>query len=267
MNYRKTLINVWVTAVFHQIVIFLAVLRVLPRFGWHDPISGLLIIELLHLLWWFEIKKKFLDLLPEKFQYATTDPQNYLVLDIKAWNEYTEMLEASGFEQIMDFKIGASIGLSRLFVNSQNQVFVIIFKVFTLKIETIPIALSFLSRLNDGWILASTTSKPNGISHMWRDPKILRTSHSEVSIPELFQIHLQQRQEIMSDLGLSILPDISWQAYCRFENECCLRRRGNLKRKNILAALLQATLFELNPKNEWLGDYPKLAAKRKARGL
>ncbi|MDM9381872.1 hypothetical protein QUB80_14300 [Chlorogloeopsis sp. ULAP01] len=37
-----------------------------------------------------------------------------------------------------------------------------------------------------------------------------------------------------------------------------------MRRKPLLLSILEATLFELNPKSEWLGDYPKEAAKRRA---
>jgi hypothetical protein len=49
---------------------------------------------------------------------------------------------------------------------------------------------------------------------------------------------------------------------------CLTHGRGILpqnlmKRKNILLAMVEATLFQMNPKTEWLGDYPKMADKIK----
>jgi hypothetical protein len=41
-------------------------------------------------------------------------------------------------------------------------------------------------------------------------------------------------------------------------------RKQTLKRKNLLLAMLEATLFERNPKSQWLGDYPQEAAKKRA---
>ncbi len=44
-------------------------------------------------------------------------------------------------------------------------------------------------------------------------------------------------------------------------------RKQTFRRKSLLLAMLEATLFEINPKSEWLGDYPKVAAKRRANSL
>ncbi|MEE3717609.1 hypothetical protein V2H45_12665 [Tumidithrix elongata RA019] len=205
--------------------------------------------------------------MPEQFQYARSSPQEFPALDLKEWNHYAEMLGTMGFEQIIDFRIESTVGIARLFSDSKNHVFAEVFKVFSPNNEPIPIACSFHSSFSDGWTLSSTTLKPNGLSYMWCSPVSLSTYHSEIEIPNLLQTHLLRRQQIADDLGLSILTDISWEAYCTKMNASCLARRETLKRKNIVFALIEATLFELNPKYEWLGDYPKLAAKRKARGL
>jgi hypothetical protein len=272
MSYRTILLAIWAFVAFWQICIFVIVQLTHWILGWQWAIAVFAVSEIFHLKWWVDTKEKIFGQLKEKPQTSQSRPQDFPTLDIEEWDRYTDALEVLGFDQIIDFKTesgkSSRICISRLFVDTKNHISVVIAKSFSApKTEPNPVTVSFLSRLSDEWIFDSTTIKPNGFSYMSRDTGFIFTYHSKIPIPDLFQIHLKRRQEIVDDLGLDILTDVSWEAHCDIENEFWLRFRDNFKRKNIVFALIEATLFEFNPKNEWLGDYPKLAAERKARGL
>ncbi|CAN1212154.1 hypothetical protein TUMEXPCC7403_18250 [Tumidithrix helvetica PCC 7403] len=266
MNYRNVLLNIWETVAVYQVSVVLIVLLLSLQLGWKWAIAAFIIAELFHLKWWLDLKKRILDGLPEKLQLSQSGSYEFPTLDIKEWNQYTQMLETLGFEQVMDFKIESTLAISRLFADTQNHMFAEIFKIFSPN-EPRQIICTFHSKFSDGWTFSSTTYKPTGFMYMQRHSRSLATYHPEIPISNLRQIHLKRRWQIVDDLGLKILTDVSWEAYSTREDVGCLSRREIFRRKNIVFALIEATLFELNPKYEWLGDYPKLAAQRKARGL
>jgi hypothetical protein len=59
-------------------------------------------------------------------------------------------------------------------------------------------------------------------------------------------------------------PDVSSSAFYNFQKTFTIRFKQTLKRKNLLLAMFEATLFKKNPKSQWLGDYPQEAAKKRA---
>ncbi|MDF0554877.1 hypothetical protein [Kamptonema sp. UHCC 0994] len=78
----------------------------------------------------------------------------------------------------------------------------------------------------------------------------------------MLQKHLEFRQRMIGDLGIKVLTDVSWENYVKIVQESVIYRKRSLKRKNLLLAMIEVTLFELNPKSEWLGDYAKFARQR-----
>ena len=117
------------------------------------------------------------------------------------------------------------------------------------------------SNLAEGWQLATVNreaSIKDGISYgFWRNPKSLRTHHPEISLAELLEKHLEFRQRMIMDLGITVLTDISWENYVQIQREGVIYRKRSLRGKILLLAMIEVTQFELNPKSEWLGDYGK----------
>ncbi|QSJ19987.1 hypothetical protein JYQ62_15500 [Nostoc sp. UHCC 0702] len=75
------------------------------------------------------------------------------------------------------------------------------------------------------------------------------------------------RQQILTNLGITVATDVSWQTYKNLERQATISRKQSFRHKNLLLAMLEATLFEMHPKSEWLGDYPKEAVKRRRSNL
>jgi hypothetical protein len=267
MSSLNTLLGFWFGIAFYQIFLISIFLLVFWKVGWQFAIALLLIGELFHLKWWFDLKKRILSVMPNNSKFYQTSPHEFPALNLKELEGYTEMLEAMGFEQIIDLKNELESGFLRLFADSSNYLFACTYEIPSSNPRLAKIDFSFSSSLSNGWTLTSTNSILNGFSYMSCDAKNLIAFYPEISISDLFQIHLQRRQQIAEDLELNVLTDITREAYCSRADEVRLSRRESFKRKNIALASIESTLFELNPKNEWLGDYPKLAAKRKARGL
>ncbi|WP_330484038.1 hypothetical protein [Tumidithrix elongata] len=56
MSYRNTLINTWKSAAYYQLFVVVIVLLVLWKLGWQSAIAGFVTAEILHLMWWIDLK-------------------------------------------------------------------------------------------------------------------------------------------------------------------------------------------------------------------
>jgi hypothetical protein len=177
----------------------------------------------------------------------------------------TSTLESLGFVQLMDWKAEPGNGFVRCFAHPQQYCFAEIGQLFNETGEAIAQHSTIFSLLEQDWVIGEINREVcsgDGISYIWRHPKEIRTYSPNLNLDELLETHLRLRQKILVDLGISLLTDVSWSAFCNLEKQSTLRRKQTLKRKNLLLAMLEATLFERNPKSQWLGDYPQEAAKK-----
>ncbi len=95
---------------------------------------------------------------------------------------------------------------------------------------------------------------------MMRQKRHLWAIHSNASPEELLRIHLECRQQIVADLNLKILTDMSVEAFISYTRDYCRTRYQVMKKKSLFIGLIEAYLFSLHPKSEWMGEY---AARRK----
>ncbi len=85
----------------------------------------------------------------------------------------------------------------------------------------------------------------------------MRIYYPTLSLEELFHKHLQMRQQMITNIGVSVLTDVSWDNYVNKQQEGTIYRKKAMKQKSLLLAMIEVTKFELNPKSEWLEDYAK----------
>jgi len=98
---------------------------------------------------------------------------------------------------------------------------------------------------------------------LYRNPKVIGIHDPNPRLEEVFQAHLRTRQQIISDLGITVLTDVSWDAYVQFNQNLVAYIKQALTQRNLLVGMIKATLYELNPKPDWFyGDYPAIAARR-----
>lgn len=257
MSYLQTFVNFWKTVIIRYLLVIVLILIAFRFWGWVPAVSILAIEIFFEAIWWQDLKHKLMKSLPGEFSCCPSHIEEYEALNFKLLSEYTDSFRALGFQHIVDFKIDNpqdSPGWGRLLFEPEYYCFAEIFQVFPINKDPTPMYYSIQTYFENGWILASTTSKPNGMSYMWRNPKNLWTYHPEKEPGEIFSIHVERRQEVQARLGLEISTDTSWEFYFTKQNENALKRRDIFAGKNVILALIEGTLFELNPLTEWLGD-------------
>ncbi|MEG3974635.1 hypothetical protein QT970_08430 [Microcoleus sp. herbarium8] len=231
------------------------------------PVVVLWIIVILSLL--LSAKPVFLQEQSKEQQFIPVDADEFPQLDINSLQEYTDALEAAGFVQLIDFTIvSESRCFVRLFVHPQHYCWAEVGQIFLKSKKPMPIAASITSAIEPNWSLSTTDREVSrflfGISYIWRHPRTLWISQPGVTSSKLLQTHLQRLRQIVSTLNLEVteLTDTSLNAYCAFQREERIKRKQALQRKNTIVGLIEALLFTVNPKQEWMGEYGDAVATK-----
>jgi hypothetical protein len=199
----------------------------------------------------------------------------YPRLDLTSLENYTQTLESMEFKHLGDIGLGGEQGklnpaIARVFWHSKYNCFAEVGQNFsgTDPSKDMTMRCTFGSLLDKPWLLGTSnmTEGGNGFSYMMRRPKSLWQTFPEYGIDdiqELLTTHLELRSQICSTLNLQVQTDLTLESHIHHEEDEGVQRRAVLEKKRILVALIEAYLFELNPKSEWLGDYAKFAVKLK----
>lgn len=129
-----------------------------------------------------------------------------------------------------------------------------------------------MSSLEPDWSLSTTDKKLSGflfgIMYMWRQPRALWINKPGISLSKLLQTHLQRLGKIVSTLNLEVteLTDTSPDFYFALEREARIKRKQAFQRKNIIVGVVEALLFAVNPKQEWMGEYGDAVATKMRSG-
>ncbi|WP_235082972.1 hypothetical protein [Chlorogloeopsis fritschii] len=220
------------------------------------------------LIWFLShLKSQLLQALPDEWKFEVAVLADYPLLNLSWLREQTSILESLGFVQLMDYKVEPDTGFARCFAHLQHYCLAEICQIFGENGETIVQSISIFSILEQDWVVGAINREVNqndGIAYIWRHPKKVGTYYPNISLDEFLQAHLRFRQQMLDDLGITVSTDVSWFAFRNLEQQATIYRKQTMRRKPLFLSILEATLFELNPKSEWLGDYPKEAVKRRA---
>jgi hypothetical protein len=210
-----------------------------------------------------DIKEKLMRTLPNNFEYETANLEDYPLLNFTWFQQQAKELKLLGFVQIMDYQTVKKSGFARCFAHPEHYCYAEVNEVFKITGESYSRNTVITSSLDEGWTLSNinrevktTDSIPYGF---WRNPKNVRIYHPNISLEELLQKHLEKRQEMINNLAVILLTDISWENYVKKQEEAVIYRKKALKQKILLLAMIDVTKFEVNPQSEWLGDYPKFS--------
>lgn len=214
------------------------------------------------------IKSALVKGLPQEWKYRTHSKPDFIGLDPdQLWlYQQTSILESLGFKKLIDFELEGSSnpGLARLFIHPQQYCWVEVSQIRATSGEMsgeIITQTAISSILDEEWTISNVNRAPfsfEGISYIWRHPRKLRMFLPNISLAEMFENHLRFRQKMLTDLGITLSTDLSWNAYQEAQQRYLDHMKRSLQRKPLLVSMIEATQFELNPKSEWLGDYRKL---------
>ncbi len=238
------------------------------RFGLWVWLAGTVLFLYLHSDWWKDVKTKLIQGM-DNYNYLPIQLEQFPQADIYTFNQYTQGLLQLGFHQLMDYSLQPQgresqlLGLSRLFYHPQEQCFADIFQSCPPHQEPFPVYCSISSFMSQDWTLSTTNSKPMSIMQIWRSVKGLWTYLKDAEPETLLRSHLTQRQEMLQNLRIETLNEGSEGYFLARMRDNDQKRKQNTQKRNLFWALIEVTQFENNPQSQWLGDYPKWAARRR----
>lgn len=199
-----------------------------------------------------------------EFKPLPTDVQEFDKLDKNKLNQITQEFEALGFKNLKDYKqdLDNILVFVRLMVNEQYYCYAGISEQFQGEKTLLPLNFSISSSWEDDWVLGHTNQRVVGIDYIGFPSKEINFYNSDATPRELFYSHIEKRRQISEDLGLKIITDVSWDWFVEKRNLTIKNQPRLWKKRNLIIALIKATLIELKQPQEWLGDYRKLAKQR-----
>lgn len=198
-------------------------------------------------------------------------------LDALNLENVSNQLLAMGFVHIMDFRAAtsATLGFARLFVHHEHRCTAELSQVFPQTLGSAPTQLTcvFGSGLRppgnvkdeDRWGLSTSNATVNagsGITWAMRLPRSLWTRHPGWTPEQLLAYHLEQRGQMMRDLGLEVVTGLTWEEYQQSSARGLTAQRKQLMRRPGIMIWLENMTGK--KKTEWWGDYARFKAK--ARG-
>jgi hypothetical protein len=215
------------------------------------------------------IKSRLLARLPEQLDWQPVDPQITAGVDQESLAKATDEVEALGFwlqldSQITDKYQQRATNFSRLFMHPEYHCFAELNQLVASDGQPTPLRFMIVSLMSDDWTLTSGNREWEVIktTWIWRQPRVLWTSHPQASPGELLDAHLERRAQIVEDLGITVRSGLTPCVFFEHEQRASAKRKRALRNRNGLVAAVELMSVDKHPRREWLGDYPHVASKR-----
>ncbi|HEY9597309.1 MAG TPA: hypothetical protein V6D33_06525, partial [Cyanophyceae cyanobacterium] len=267
MKFNQGIRNFWFQVANFWVSSAVTILLAFWWYGWNLATTIAFFLFLCFIWLLIDTKSRLLKALPGEYQFQPAVLEDFPLLNFTWLQQQTTSLESLGFVHLRDYKLGASPSFGRCFAHPQQYCFAEIGQVFKPTGEVVVMQSGIFSQLEQDWALDNINRELNSydaIAYIWRGNKSVRIYKHHNNLGELLQAHLEFRQRMINDLSITVCTDISWDNFVELGKQSAAVRRQTMRRKNILLAMVEATLFQMNPKTEWLGDYPKMADKRRA---
>lgn len=215
------------------------------------------------------IKSRLLSRLPDQLDWQPVDPQITAGVDQESLAKATDEVEALGFwlqldSQITDKYRQRATNFSRLFIHPEYHCFAELNQLVASDGQPTPLRFMIVSLLSDDWTLTSGNREWEAIktTWIWRQPRVLWTSHPQASPAELLDAHLERRAQLVEDLGITVRSGLTPGVFFEHEQRASTKRKRALRQRNGLVAAMELLTVDKHPRREWLGDYPQVASER-----
>jgi hypothetical protein len=176
-------------------------------------------------------------------------------------------LQQLGFERLLDYRLRRGDepklnGFERVLVCTTHKCFASIMVAGALDPQK-PFSVAFNSYMEGGWRLGTSNIPARKADYFLRLPRVLRMRYPDDPIEKLYQRHMERREEVLRGLGIEVLRDMSVDAYLRYVREASEQRTDKVKTANPLGDLPLGEAQATARNQEWLGDYPAEAERRR----
>ena len=219
------------------------------------------------------MKRRVLNNMPTAYSFPPATPAQFPLLDTAALDRYTQDFEGMGFVRLLDFSLVSNSpnpvpSFCRLFVHTRNHCFGEVSQLFPRGKLPMPLKCSIQSYLQNGWTLSFSDRKPLAAGSLIRRKKALSVCMPAATTSELLHSFLQMRDQVCQDLGISPMRDDTLEAYIARVQFSATEMREAVQQRNFAAGISHIyyrkfSLLKTREEYTWLGDYPKVAERRK----
>jgi hypothetical protein len=271
MKLSKGIKNFWTQISYIFLISALFISIALKLFGW-EAASLITVIGAFWLLGFLHLTKSMLlQGLPDKWKARPPSLEDFPVSDLDWLQQQSAVLESLGFVRLRDYKLPEPFqSFGRSFAHPQQYCFAEVGLLpATSNKPAVAHHLTIFTLLDKSWRLSVVNRElkiEDSYLLPYRNQRNITVFDPNLSLEQVFQAHLMTRQQVITDLEITVLADVSWDAYAKFNQNLITQMKQARRRKSLLIGMIEATLYELNPKPDWFyGDYPALAAKRRMR--
>jgi hypothetical protein len=230
--------------------------------------TAVILLGVVGLVLAFWTKSSVVGAMPNDVDFRDTTPDKHPDLDAKKLEEYTAAFEGLGFRQATDYTVvtdtgGGGRGFARLFFHPEKHCFAEVNQAFRSSGDGTLMRCHVVSLLEDGWSVATGDRQPTKEYYQMRRPRAVWRNLPGRDPAALFKGHLELRDRVGKELRAKVEEDGRPQAYFQRESAAARERKQLVGRRNAVALAIEMWLFDRYPKSEWMGDYPKVARKKR----
>jgi hypothetical protein len=229
----------------------------LVSFGLNVGLS-FFVISIFQVLLIPEIFGKFLILQAVKPpRFEATKVENWPHVNLDALTYYTDELQKLGFRISGDYTAPSVKGMMRLFSHPELGCFA---QVGQLTGHQIFCTIS--SELEEAWGMSVTNLKITADYAVERLPRKIHRYIPNATPAVLLETLLDLQSQVTKDLSIQPLKDSSVELFFAQSRKRFIKMRRRILFRSVVWGLLDDLKFKLKPYTEWLGDYPKIKARR-----
>jgi hypothetical protein len=256
------------------VIALLSAMAMLEVIGVPSPWGGVLVI--LVFLCSFVFLMKFIAI--KSISYADVQPvksEDIHLLTLDRLRDLTQALEALGFVRVADRRVRPKFPsymmqyeghftFVRLFIHPVEGCYATIAQPFLFR-RPRRMACSVISVFEDGRSLSTSQLQAADLGYSMRRPKRLWRSRPNATPAELLADHWELRKQISDVLVVEVCKNASLEHWQELQATLSEEQMRLVWRRSIVRMLIESILCRIRPEVEWLGDYAKIAAHRRAR--
>ncbi|RUT08163.1 hypothetical protein DSM106972_013310 [Dulcicalothrix desertica PCC 7102] len=250
--------------VFWYLFVHKIILQYLSSLGLLPLLSNILALTIIPYLLLFIleleifIKLQILQATPKNLNIKLVSLDNIYEVNHVSLNQYTRSLKSLGFVQIADFQEREAV--IRVLWHPEYQCGAEILQSLN---KTSPYTYCGISNIfEQGWAVAFLDNDINQIgAYALRVPKRLTIFKSKMPLDKLLKLFLEFRKQMMSDLNISIIKDVSIDLYLDVSKKSRRQTRQKIIWTSIIFMFIEMSLFSMKTDDE---KYKCLATYTKA---
>ncbi|MEW6130933.1 MAG: M48 family metalloprotease [Acidobacteriota bacterium] len=196
---------------------------------------------------------------PTHIKIIQTQAADFPGLDLAEYERYTAELTALGFEFCQDYSTENDVemtlkGVGRLFIHPTERCYAEVVQCASQGLSVTPVYCSISSLVGTDWTMTTSNMEPNGVICARRMPRRIGECKPDSGVEELFDAHINFREEAVAYLGNGVVFENSMESYFQSVIQRHHESRAFIARRNPVAYLYDIHRYDRRPIFKWMGE-------------